>query len=496
MRDLTPEEQAILNEVNESARTPPTPKFGFDDKQQRIILAALLQYTEVSDLFRMVQSQFFSNEAHVLIYKCLKGYWDKMKHLPPRVVLEDLVIAELADREDSVKLHYHAELMSVYDYYTEGMPTNVYIAEKILEFCRIQRTRFGLQNLQEGKSYFESRDMLQLAFNEADTYVRETKLCKGLQQVFDSATNEDWCIENWLEFGSLAMLAGYSFAGKSAIICEFIAALLKHGTFGRYEVPRSAVLVVDAENKARIFKKRIEKALGEGESEDAFRLLQYVGPLDLPFPMPQENAPDILRSIIREAKKNTGEQKIVVIIDTLRSVLACDEMEGKQMTDILYPLQRLAQEENAAILILHHRPKSGAEYSGGTQVVAALDYQWLWESDFDTKIGKLSLPGTRGEHQDAMKFKLRDGRNCWIEDAENGKLRVSEKESALTEMLEHILRNGEMKQSEVIKAVQNQWNDGVCPGINKIRDIVSSMVGSVIVSRKGDNNSMYYSLMG
>ncbi len=63
-------------------------------------------------------------------------------------------------------------------------------------------------------------------------------------------------------------------------------------------------------------------------------------------------------------------------------------------------------------------------------------------------------------------------------------------------MLENILRDGEMKQSEVVKQIQNQWADGVVPGRDKIRDLLDSLVGTVILTQKGKDNATFYRLLG
>ena len=304
---------------------------------------------------------------------------------------------------------------------------------------------------------------------------------------------EDWLLPNWLEFGSLGMLSGDPFSGKSHIITEIFAGIFKHGTFTRYEINPCPVLLFDAENKKRILVKRLTKALGDGVCDSINKLFHRVDSTRLKLPLPVDSGAETVRSLIQEIKKKTNSDRVFVVIDTLRSVFAADEMETADMKKLLYPLQRVAQEENAAILILHHRPKSGATYSGQTSIAGACDYLWLWTSDKSTSIGKLELVGTRGDPEQPLKFKLADGKNEWIP---NNHDESEEQQNNIITMLEKVLHDGEMKQSDLVKQVQNLWMGGEVPGVNKIRDLLDSLVGHLLISRRGEKNAIYYSLMG
>ena len=144
-------------------------------------------------------------------------------------------------------------------------------------------------------------------------------------------------------------------------------------------------------------------------------------------------------------------------------------------------------------MILHHRPKSGATYSRQTSIAGACDYLWLWTSDKSTSIGKLELVGTRGDPEQPLKFKLADGKNEWIP---NNHDESEEQQNNIITMLEKVLHDGEMKQSDLVKQIQNLWIGGEVPGVNKIRDVFDSLVGEILISRKGEKNATYYSLMG
>ncbi|MEZ6049915.1 MAG: AAA family ATPase [Planctomycetaceae bacterium] len=200
---------------------------------------------------------------------------------------------------------------------------------------------------------------------------------------------EDWFISNWLEFGSLAMLCGDPFSGKSSIVAEMIASACKWGKFGPHEIPAANVLLIDLENKESIIVRRLERAT-EGD----------LGCLEGQFhkaSIPESHLPldtDTVEGMLLEFKETAIRGKTVLVIDTFRSAFDASELDVDEVKRLLYPLQRVARRHQVAILILHHRPKSGAKYSGGTGIAAALDYLWLWESEPEKRRAVLSLEDT------------------------------------------------------------------------------------------------------
>lgn len=495
MRELTPQEQAILDGMEPQVATP---KFIVDDTFQRKFLAAILMCPETGpEAIKFVKAGFFSNEAHVMAMEIVLKYFAENNEVPSRWIVSQEMKEKVADKEPDVQLHYRSEVESVYDYYCAGLPENRYMIGKIREWAKKQRLRLSAAKLTDDSNADAIIAEMQKGIEETKLYDGATRVSDNWSDVRGKMESEEWLIPNWIEFGSLAMLSGDPFSGKSHILAEIISSIVGSGKFTRYEeVPKCAVLVVDAENKRRIFVKRLLSALGEGNEETPDGLLRRVDSSKITLPMPVASAPETIRALIKETKLTTGQDKCFVVIDTLRSVLGADEMETSDMKDLLYPLQRVAQEENAAILILHHRPKSGAIYSGQTSIAGALDFLWMWESDIETGIGKLSLKGTRGDYEQPITFALHNGKNNWVRDSETGAVSMKKKRESVVDMLEHILKDGPKKQSEVVKEIQNLWKaEGTPPGINTIRDLVNAQVGESVVMDKGDRNSSVYKLM-
>lgn len=495
MRELTPEEETLLAEISQPAAQ--SPKFEVDEIFQRKLLSAMLQCSETAaEVVKFVKAEFFNNDAHMIAARLVLQYYKENSQQPTRWIMEQEFASAIADRDPEIKLHYRAELESVYDYFCAGLQENQYMVKTIREWAKRQQLKIAYTTITDNsKTPEEIITAMQIGIETAKTFDGATRVSDNWQDVQANMESEEWLIPNWLEFGSLGMLSGDPFSGKSHIIAEVIAAIVQHGKFTRYEVPKCAVLVVDAENKRRIFVKRLLGALGEGNQDSPNGLLRRVDTTRLELPMPVATAPETIRSLIKEAKLSTGQDRVFVVIDTLRSCLGADEMEAKEMKDLLYPLQRVAQEENAAILILHHRPKSGAAYSGQTSIAGALDFLWMWESDIETGIGKLSIKGTRGDYEQPLKFCLTNGKNNWIQDPDTGVVAMAKKRNSIEDMLDHILKDGARTQSDVVQQIQNLWTDGTVPGRDTIRDLLNNQVGQMLVLEKGPHNKSYYRLM-
>ncbi|WP_158261277.1 MULTISPECIES: AAA family ATPase [Pirellulaceae] len=332
-------------------------------------------------------------------------------------------------------------------------------------------------------SYFEIDDV-ETAEQVATEHDKTKIHFFGIGDVVANAANqkEDWVVPNWLEFGSLGMLTGDPFSGKSCITAELTASICKWGKFGPYDVPRSPVLLIDMENKDRIIARRLERALED--DYDALRgrwsrvhLPEDVLPLDA----------GRIESLICHYKGQVGQQKPLVIIDTFRSAFDADEMDVASCKQLLYPLQRVAQRQDAAILILHHRPKSGAKYSGQTAIPGALDYLWMWDSDPEIRRAKLSLVGTRGDLQEPLEFELDEvtQRNIWV-DATN--------DDQLESLVRGALKNGRLiSQKELVAEIRNGWL-GTPPGEKKTRGLVQTLVGPLLY-RERDGHGWRYGLM-
>ena len=424
-----------------------------------------------------------------------------------RVALQDHSIRRLWEGIiDGYDSHSEADaaLCSLLAYYTGPNPEKI---DSLFRQSGLMRDKWDenrgsqtyggttIQNMMHRDKYYSwvSADDVVGSFDsepeqKTETHTDDVKSKNGRFRNWSNVMNtantqvEDWLLPNWLEFGSLGMLCGNPFEGKSTIVCELTAAIKKWGTFGPYAVSDCPILLIDLENKERITVERLKRAT-EGDTTGLERGWSWVEFTEAYLPLD----PKKVESVTQQFRAFNGNQKCLVIIDTLRSAFAEDEMEGGDMKKLLYPLQRVALRQHAAILILHHRPKSGAKFSGQTHIAGCVDYLWTWEIDRETRIGTLDLYGTRGDLQDPIRFRydVDVKRNLWIQEKT-----IDQVEGLVLSALDA----GSLSQTELVKRVRNGWS-GSAPGINKVRAMIDDLVGSVIIKAR-DAHGWQYGLLG
>jgi hypothetical protein len=241
------------------------------------------------------------------------------------------------------------------------------------------------------------------------------------------------------------------------------------------------------ENREKIITKRLSRTL-QGDW-DALRLNnEWQSPFIPEEFMPLD--PVKIEKIIVAFKKGCINQKPFVIIDTLRSAFGEDEMDVKEMRKLLYPLQRVAQRQQAAILILHHRPKSGAAYSGQTAIAGACDYFWTWDVEKEKCQGTLKLYGTRGDPQSPLVFQYdkTTGREIWVPHPEDSN-------NQLDGIVRGILANKPIiNKTELGRLIRNQWRGDL--GRDKVGTLIDGLVGELLTTTTGEHNQTLYSLIG
>lgn len=492
MRELNEEQNRELEKLSspEYQGTNHNPKLGMiaDDRTLKQILALLLKDEEFARYnIPLISPKWWDDDCYQAIFGSLAKHWTEFNRLPDDWVLINELREIYKDRPPEIQLAYPATVRMLFDFVDcEGRE---YLSGKVREFAAKEIINRRWVEWHENGMKVSDMDVVHLGYQEALNILDAAKNSQiSWDEMEATLEQEAWLLPDWLEFGSLGFLCGDPFAGKSHLTAEIIAGIVKYGTFGPYDVAQCPILLCDAENKRRSNYKRIITAL-EGDKEPIRNLFSRLNTAAITLPWPIKGAVEKLREEIRKAKAMFASDRIFVIVDTMRSVFGADEMETQQMKDLLYPLQRMAQEENAAILVLHHRPKSGATYGGQTAIAGAADYLWLWETD-DSMVGTLSLIGTRGDRQQPVMFKLENGRNRWQQGAKPI--------NHLPSMLEDILANGKkMSQADLAKEVKTLWKLKTGekePGRDKIRDEIEKLVGLSLVKEPGEHNTYLYSM--
>ena len=326
MRELTPEEEAKLLGLLDDTR--PRVKFEKDDTYQRKLLAAVLGCDRGNELIPLLQPHYFSNKWMHDAFKYIKEQYSDTKMIPTVYMIKEHFKTIYVDGDPAVRLHHEAEIHGLSTYYVPGLVEFNYLMSETIEFAKMQGLKTSFAHVFDDSEMTTEQKLMTIKNTITDTLTltAPAELTTTWDDICKQQEKEDWLLPNWLEFGSLGMLSGDPFSGKSHIITEIFAGIFKHGTFTRYDVNPCPVLLFDAENKKRILVKRLTKALGDGVCDSINKLFHRVDSTRLKLPLPVDSGAETVRSLIQEIKKKTNSDRVFVVIDTLRSVFAADEM--------------------------------------------------------------------------------------------------------------------------------------------------------------------------
>ena len=219
-------------------------------------------------------------------------------------------------------------------------------------------------------------------------------------RVADSQT-EDWLVPGWAEFGTLLLLTGLPFSGKSMLVAEMIAAMALDKPFLGKQVTPCPIVLFDLENKERTLVTGIRRALGndQGSIQDLFRMVDRE---NIPRPL----TPQFIVDALVELQTEIGQAEVqrgVVIVDTFRTAFVPDTNGEQEMLKILVPLKSLAQKTGWLVMALHHNAKATNAYSGSTAIAGVADYLWNWTKNIPALTNLLSQEG-RGDYEEPQRF--------------------------------------------------------------------------------------------
>lgn len=139
---MNKKQKELLDEVVNEELTGRKPKFKWNDDFQKKILSMLLcdRYFLIQSLDK-VKPEYFSNEAHVYACRVLYKYFNKYKELPEKFFLIQELLESIKDRDDSVKIHFRAEVRALYDFFVPGLETRDALIDKLISFAKVQAAK-------------------------------------------------------------------------------------------------------------------------------------------------------------------------------------------------------------------------------------------------------------------------------------------------------------------------------------------------------------------
>lgn len=167
-------------------------------------------------------------------------------------------------------------------------------------------------------------------------------------------------VRGWLVIGGVALLVGPSEAGKSTIAVDLALRVAQH----------YAVVYVAGEDAGNVRAQIRASELAHGRSRGR------IGLTDGPIMLSDEQAVEQFITACMPA------QPRLVVIDTLSACAPGVDENSSEMTAIVHQLNRIADELNAAVLVLHHPLKhDAAMYRGHSSMLNNTHTMILAERD-------------------------------------------------------------------------------------------------------------------
>jgi RecA-family ATPase len=194
------------------------------------------------------------------------------------------------------------------------------------------------------------------------------------------APERAFVVEDWLPVGCTTSLYGAGGVGKSFLAQLLGSAVAAGRPFLGLRTTRAPVLAVFCEDDdAELWRRqeRINRALGMGMGDlGGFAAQGRLGMSNLlmVFPKGKPPEPQALTRVIEGAARAIGAK--LIILDNIAQLFGGEENARAEVTAFVNLQNGLARRLDAAVLLLGHPPKNGAEFSGSTAWQAAARCMW------------------------------------------------------------------------------------------------------------------------
>lgn len=190
----------------------------------------------------------------------------------------------------------------------------------------------------------------------------------------------EFVVENWLPTGCATSLYAPGGSGKSLLAQQLASCVAAGRPFLALQTMRAPVLGLfceDDDNELWRRQQRINRWLSLRMSDlGRFAAQGRLGMANLLATFPKGKPPEFLPLFDEIEAAARGIAAKLVILDNAAQLFGGEENSRAEVTTFINGLNGLARRLGAAVLMLGHPPKSGAEYSGSTGWHAAVRCMW------------------------------------------------------------------------------------------------------------------------
>ncbi len=197
----------------------------------------------------------------------------------------------------------------------------------------------------------------------------------------------EWLIEEHIHQTEVGVIYGVPNGGKTFVALDWalsVAAGVKW--LGKYKTLQGPVLYMAGEGAASL-QKRVEGWMIAKDVADLPAYFQC-----RPLPILEEEIVNEIREALAgfraEEHMEPGVSPALIVVDTLSQFMMGGDENGTDMAVFVARLRHLSQEENCAVLIVHHTNKGGMSERGHTALRGNVDV--MFRCEHEEKDGQLS----------------------------------------------------------------------------------------------------------
>jgi KaiC/GvpD/RAD55 family RecA-like ATPase len=326
----------------------------------------------------------------------------------------------------------------------------------------------------------------------SDEFKNKFKNITNFGLIYDKIEENNNILFNFLLENGVNFMVGAGGTGKTYLSYHFVIDLLKQNYQVFYiDMDNPSSLVVDRGLKDKIIQ------IGKGDYVRYYNYTDFKKSLDNKVLNIRTEANFIFKILeyIEAYKQQFKEQKIVVFIDSLQSIITDFSVE-KISSEFMHYMRRLSQ-SNITFVILHHTAKQSGQFKGFTVLRDAGDMMYYIagiQKDLQGNITDYVLKTEKSRYKGAEQLQIRILGNYQF-DVIDTVLDIDEN-TILKLVYFGLKKHKELQKMQLNKYVRERLEGiGSRIGRTKINEIIDKFIELKFLSiRYGDKTTIYLSL--
>jgi len=182
----------------------------------------------------------------------------------------------------------------------------------------------------------------------------------------------NWLVEGRLESGTLSMIYGEPASGKSFLALDLAASVATGRAWNGFNVSQGGAIIFAGEGKSGLTRRARAWSISKSLPLQNQPLYLSSGPIDLS----EKSSLELIQQEILEIAERVDLK--LAVIDTLSRHFGGDENSATDMASFVRTLDTLRQQNEMAIILVHHSGKDSARGARGSSALrAAVDMEMV-----------------------------------------------------------------------------------------------------------------------